>query len=126
MTDPPADAVAVELVLTTEADPERAERLARKLVEAGVAACVAVLPVRSFYRWKGAIETAVEVQLLIKTRPGQLETLRALLERLHSYDVPEWVHWTAHSDGAYGRWLLSPDAPPPDGADPPGDAAPAG
>jgi periplasmic divalent cation tolerance protein len=126
MNDPPADAVSVELVLTTETDPETAERLARMLLEAEVAACVTLLPVRSCYRWKGAIETASEVQLLIKTRPGQLDEVRASLQRLHSYDVPEWIHWTAHSDGAYGRWLLSPDAPPPDGADLPADVAPAG
>jgi periplasmic divalent cation tolerance protein len=120
---------AVTLVLTTEADAGRAERLARELLEAGLAACVSLRPLRSLYRWQGAIETSEEVEVLIKTGPERLAALRRRLLELHSYTTPEWIHWSAVSDGAYGLWLqrsLSPDAPPPAAGANPGDAAPAG
>ena len=44
------------VALTTVATEADAERIARSLVEKGLAACVNVVPgVVSFYRWKGAL-----------------------------------------------------------------------
>ena len=122
---------SLSLVLTTEADRERAEALARDLLERGLVACVSLHPVVSLYRWQGQLEQSEEVQLLLKTTPAHLEALRQALTELHSYDTTEWIHWTAASDGAYGRWLLeqlplSPGGGPPAPAGTPGDGDPAG
>ena len=47
----------IVLVLTTVADGERAESIARALVDERLAACVNVHgPMTSFYRWKGQVE----------------------------------------------------------------------
>lgn len=121
----------LSLVLTTEADRERAESLARELLERGLVACASLYPVVSLYRWQGRLERSEEVQLLLKTTPAHLEALRHALGELHSYDTPEWIHWTAASDGPYGRWLLeqlplSPGGGPPAPAGTPGDGDPAG
>jgi periplasmic divalent cation tolerance protein len=129
MPDP--EAIPVSLVLTTEADRERAEALALALLERGLVACASLHPVVSLYRWQGQLERSEEVQLLLKTSPGKLEALRRGLEELHSYDTPEWIHWQASSDGRYGRWLLeppplSPGGGPPAPAGTPGDGDPAG
>ena len=40
---------------------------------------------------KGAIEDTGEWLLIIKTSRAQFDSLRAELERLHSYEVPEIV-----------------------------------
>ena len=64
--------------------------MARLLVEQRLAACVSVVPgVRSFYRWKGAIESAGEWLLLVKSSRALFPELSAALERAHSYEVPE-------------------------------------
>jgi periplasmic divalent cation tolerance protein len=92
------------LALTTEADEARAEALARHLLEQRLVACVGLWPVRSLYRWQGALEESREVQLLLKTHPDRLEALRqAVLER-HSYSTPEWITWFASAAPAYGAW----------------------
>jgi periplasmic divalent cation tolerance protein len=104
----------LHLVLTSEADRPRAERLARLLLERRLAACVSLLPVHSLYRWQGGIEADDEVQLLIKTRAEQLEELRRTLLRHHGYDTPEWIHWPAASGGAYGAWLADALSPADD------------
>ncbi len=130
----PADAITpLSLVLTTEADRERAEALARALLERGLVACVSLVPVVSHYHWQGQLERAEEVQLLLKTCPEHLPALRSTLGELHSYDIPEWIHWNASSGGPYGGWLMEQLAPsvrpgggPPAPAGRPGDAAPAG
>lgn len=78
------------VVFSTCGSQEEAERLARRLVEEHLAACVNVIsPVRSFYRWKGAIEDATEWLLAIKTSRELFDRVRATLESAHSYELPE-------------------------------------
>ena len=80
------------VVLSTCASPEEAEKVARTLVEKRLAACVNILPaVRSIYRWKGAIEDEKETLLLIKSSRALFGELRAEIEKLHSYEVPEAI-----------------------------------
>jgi periplasmic divalent cation tolerance protein len=78
------------VILSTCGSSDEAERLARKLVDQRLAACVNVIsPVRSFYRWKGAVEDASEWLLVIKTSRALFDRLRSELEFSHSYEVPE-------------------------------------
>jgi periplasmic divalent cation tolerance protein len=78
------------VVLNTCASAEEAERLARTLVDARLAACVTVIsPARSFYRWNGAVTDASEWLLVIKTSRTLFDRLRAALESAHSYELPE-------------------------------------
>jgi periplasmic divalent cation tolerance protein len=80
------------VVLSTVGGAEDAERIAERLVEQGLAACVNVLPgVVSIYRWKGRVERDEERLLLIKTRAERFEELRETIVSLHPYEVPEIV-----------------------------------
>jgi len=81
------------VVLMTCGSRREADKIASAAVEARLAACVNVLtaPVRSVYRWKGKVERANEFLLLIKSREDRLAALRAKVESLHSYDVPEFL-----------------------------------
>ena len=80
------------VVLSTCASPEEAEKVARALVEKKLAACVNILPaVRSIYRWKGAIEDDQETLLLIKSSRALFGELRAEIQKLHSYEIPEAI-----------------------------------
>jgi periplasmic divalent cation tolerance protein len=81
------------VVMVTCSSAAEAGRIARAVVKARLAACVNILPgaVTSIYRWKGKVESAKERLLLIKTSRPRLAKLRAAIERLHSYDVPEFI-----------------------------------
>ena len=80
------------LVVTNLPSRETAETLARHLVEKQVAACVNVLPAcRSVYRWKGAVEWADEVPLMIKTTEARYAALEHAIRELHPYELPEIV-----------------------------------
>ncbi len=82
----------VLLVLTNLPDRESAETLARSLVEKQVAACVNVLPsCRSVYRWKGSVEWADEVPLMIKTTEARYPALEAAIRERHPYEIPEII-----------------------------------
>lgn len=83
---------SVLLVLTNMPDAASADRLARSLVDTGLAACVNCLPgVRSVYRWQGAVEEAEETTLLIKTVQGRYAALETAIRQAHPYEVPEII-----------------------------------
>jgi periplasmic divalent cation tolerance protein len=80
------------VVFSACASADEAHRIARKLVDSRLAACVTVTPgVRSFYRWKGAVEEAEECMLVIKSSRDLFDQLRLELEKAHTYEVPEVV-----------------------------------
>jgi periplasmic divalent cation tolerance protein len=96
------------VVLVTCANLLQAKLIARTLVERRLAACVNILrnPVESHYRWKGRVESARELLLLIKTTSPRLPQLEKEVKRLHSYTVPEFLVLpvVAGSDD-YLNWL---------------------
>jgi len=80
------------IVMTTCPDQTCAEVIAVGLVEAGLAACVNVLPdVRSVYRWQGRIEKSTETVLLIKTRRDHYTAVERAIVSRHPYELPEVV-----------------------------------
>ena len=97
------------VVLSTVPSVEKAAEIGRALVEAGLAACVIVVPeVRSIYRWQGAICDEPEVLCIIKTRRERIEELRAALVARHPYEVPEVIALDiAEGHPAYLAWLYS-------------------
>jgi len=78
------------LVLTMLPNADAAVSVARTLVAEKLAACANILPAaRSIYRWKGKVEDANEVLVLIKTRSEHFDRVRARILELHPYEVPE-------------------------------------
>jgi periplasmic divalent cation tolerance protein len=95
------------VVLVTAGGAEEAQRIGRALVAEQLAGCVNVVgPIRSIYRWQGAVEEAEERLLIIKARAADLAALEARVRALHSYDVPEVLALpvTAGSED-YLAWL---------------------
>jgi len=96
------------IVLVTCGSRKEASHIARVLVKKRAAACVNILtaPVDSVYRWKGKVDKAREFLLLIKSSRRRLAALRAEVERLHSYDVPEFIAIpVAAASPCYLAWL---------------------
>lgn len=104
----PDEATAARLVLTTAANAAEAEQLARALVDERLAACVTLVPsVQSIYRWQGAIESAQETLLLLKTSADRLAALELRLHALHSYETPEFLVLPVESGSrGYLDWLF--------------------
>ncbi len=96
------------VVLVTCGSAAEARRIARAVVEVRLAACVNILPgaVNSIYRWKGKVESTRERLLLIKTSRKRLAKLQAAVERLHSYELPEFIALPIVAGSrAYLEWM---------------------
>jgi uncharacterized protein involved in tolerance to divalent cations len=89
--------------------PDRAiaDAIASAAVGQRLAACANVFaPVASLYQWKGSVEQAEEVPLLLKSRAAHFERVAALVRSLHPDETPSIVATPIQAvDGAYGAWL---------------------
>lgn len=97
------------LILTNLPDEASARDLATALVSRRLAACVNVLaPCHSVYRWQGAIESAQEVPLLIKTTAARYADLEAAIRAAHPYELPEIIAVPiAHGLPGYLDWVVT-------------------
>ena len=86
--------MSVVSVYAVFASADEAERIGLQLVEERLAACLNLLgPIRSIYRWQGAVERAEEMAAIFKTTRAQADALIARIAALHSYDVPCVAVW---------------------------------
>ena len=95
------------VVFITAAPGEEAQRLAEALVREKLAACVNRIPgVESTYAWEGRTERDAEDLLVVKTRSDLFDRLKARVEALHGYDVPEVIALPL-TDGSAGylEWM---------------------
>jgi periplasmic divalent cation tolerance protein len=97
------------LVFTNLPDVASAEKLAEALIESRAAACVNILAAcRSKYRWKGKVETAEEIPLLIKTTTTCYPLVEKIVRAQHPYEVPELIATLiTHGLPGYLEWLAT-------------------
>jgi periplasmic divalent cation tolerance protein len=95
------------VVLCTCPDEVTAQRLARSLVEEGLAACVNAIPnIASTFRWEDKVQEDREVLLLIKSSSAIYARLEARIQALHPYELPEIVAVPiVRGSAAYLDWL---------------------
>jgi periplasmic divalent cation tolerance protein len=95
------------IVLVTCASIAEARIIARSVVEKRLAACANLLPgVESIYRWKGKVERAREVLVMMKATVMKLRELEREVKRVHGYDVPEFIALPiAEGSAEYLSWL---------------------
>jgi periplasmic divalent cation tolerance protein len=95
------------IVLTTAGSEEEARKIGQTLVERQLAACVNIVPqVESIYRWQGKVEASREWLLLIKTTAERFHAVRAAIQELHPYELPECISLTIEDGSAdYLEWL---------------------
>ena len=93
-------------ITVTCPDHATAREIADALLGARLAACCQFgTPIESRYRWKGAIETAGEIALLIKTRRDLFDAVAERVRTLHPYETPAITAQEARADEATARWI---------------------
>ena len=97
------------IVLSTAGSEEEARKIAQALVERRLAACVNIVgPIHSVYRWKGAVESAPERLLIIKTTESAFPRVRDAIRELHSYELPECVMLPIEAGSEeYLKWITT-------------------
>src|SRR3990167_5846836 len=81
-----------ELIVLVTSPADGAFKIARPLVEEGLAACVNVIKgASSIFAWQGKICVEAEDLLVIKTGRQAWPALKERVVELHSYECPEII-----------------------------------
>lgn len=103
-------------VVLCNAPADKAEHVARAVLEPRLAACVNIVPgVVSLYWWQGELCRDGESTLLIKTRTSLVAELDRAIRAAHPYDVPEVIVLPldpARGNRAYLDWVRAETKPP--------------
>jgi periplasmic divalent cation tolerance protein len=79
------------IVVFSTAPQDKSASLARMLIDQRAVACVNVVPVRSYYRWKGEFCDEEEHLLIIKTTKEKAGEVIVAIKTHHPYDLPEII-----------------------------------
>lgn len=84
---------------------DEAELIADRLVEDRLAACVHLAEIDSVYEWESTLEHDREIALTAKTRRDRFDAIVAVVEELHSYDLPAITLTPLDGSRAYLAWI---------------------
>jgi len=96
------------LVFTTVADRGDADRIARTVVERGLAACAQISAIDSWYAWQGAVQNEAEFRILFKVAADAYAAIEAAILELHPYELPA-IHAVAveRAHAPYADWVAA-------------------
>lgn len=103
----------VELVMTAD-DPDWLAEFVGSLVADRLIACGNISgPIRSQYRWKGAIEDQTEYRATLHTRASLVPGIVARTKAEHSYEVPAVIAMPLIGGNEdYFAWVAAETDPP--------------
>jgi len=103
-------------VYTTWPSEAAAAAAGHRLVDAGVAACVNIVPgMTSIYRWQGATHADSETVMIVKTVAAALAGIEEIIRAVHPAEVPalavfpvagggvDFLDWIAANSAAVQR-----------------------
>lgn len=94
------------VVLTTVNNKEQAEKLAKAVPEARLAACAQIQAITSYYWWEGEIANDAEYLIHFKTDAAKYEKLESTILALHPYDTPKIIQLPLEAGSSkYLEWI---------------------
>lgn len=95
------------LILSTAGTADEAGKIAEKLVQDRLVACVNILPgIQSIYRWKDEVQKEQEVLMIMKTTQQRFDEVQRAIRSMHSYEVPEIISFPLeHGSHDYLKWI---------------------
>ena len=80
------------IIFITASNKKEAGRIAQGLIKKRLAACVNIAgDIKSLFRWKGKIDKAREVLLIVKSKKTNFKKIAGFVRSVHSYQVPEII-----------------------------------
>ncbi len=72
----------------TCASNREADKISEVLLEEKLIACAKKLPVSSMFRWKGKIDNAKEIIVMLESIEENFDKINAIVKKLTSYETP--------------------------------------
>lgn len=75
----------LKLIYMTLPSVEVADAISMDLINQRLAACTNAFPIHSTYRWQGEVRREPEVVLIVKTKPGNFDAVKAVVNQHIDY-----------------------------------------
>ena len=92
------------ILCTTVSNKDCAEKIAKKLLNDKLAACVSIKEINSFYLWDEKISNDSEYEVIIKSKPEKLNNLIKILKIEIGYEIPQIIYKNFESERNYYQW----------------------
>lgn len=80
------------VIMVTAASRRECRKIARRLIEEKLAACVNITQaIQSVYWWEGKIDYSKEFLMFIKTNRDLFQQIKTEISLIHSYHTPEII-----------------------------------
>ena len=98
----------IKIIQTTIDSIEAAVSISEILVKNNISPCVQIISnVKSVYRWKDKTEHSIEILLLIKTIPENVQKCKDMILKHHNYDTPEIIVMDGYIlEDDYKTWFI--------------------
>ncbi|XP_034048191.1 protein CutA homolog [Thalassophryne amazonica] len=95
------------VLLINSQDEQTAKDIGREIMEMRLAASINILSrTSSMYYWKGEIQDAAEILMLIKTKSSKVRQVVDYVRTVHPYAVPEVLSFPVEDGNlAYMKWM---------------------
>ena len=95
------------VIYCTTPNRKEAIEIARALIEGSLAACVNIIDkIESVFSWDGSLTEEKEAMLVIKTRKELFLKVNIMIQKMHSYNVPEVIALPIiEADETYLKWI---------------------
>ena len=95
------------IIYCTVPNKNEGKEIAKALVESGFVACVNIMDkVESIFSWDGELNEEKEAMLMIKTKRELFDKVNRVIQKLHSYTVPEVIAIPIiEADEMYLKWI---------------------
>jgi periplasmic divalent cation tolerance protein len=94
------------IIYITAGDMDEAKSIGRTLIEERLAACANIFPIASIFRWRGNIDEANEVGIIVKTKTDKVKAIEKKIKEIHSYEVPCVVSFEiGEGSEEYLKWI---------------------
>ena len=95
------------MIVSTYPNKKSISKIANKLVQEKLVACVNMTKISSVYSWKGKIENADEILAIFKTTQKNKTKVKNEIKITHPYKVPEIAEIQINSvNKPYLDWLV--------------------
>lgn len=95
----------ISIIITTLSSEIAAKEMAKKLLEAGLVACVNTTQCRSQYKWQGDYYDEIEFRMHIKTSLENKEATIKTIKELHPYETPLIASKDFEINNSYKAWM---------------------
>ena len=97
----------LQIIETTVATEEKAQSIAKTLLDKRIIACANISQIQSIYNWGNKEQQETEFKISIKTTTEMKESCLKTLKELHPYRIPMILSKEIECNEEYINWVKS-------------------